>query len=97
MGNIASINSFKTVFTSDNPRNEDPVLILNDIKSGVLKKHLNKTHFISNRLKAIEFAVSMARDKSIILLTGKGHEQFQEKNGIKVPFDDYKILHNLLK
>tara|TARA_B100001287_G_scaffold170557_1_gene143544 strand:- start:3603 stop:5054 length:1452 start_codon:yes stop_codon:yes gene_type:complete len=97
MGNIASINSFKTVFTSDNPRSEDPVLILNDIKSGVLKKHLNKTHFISNRLKAIEFAVSMARDKSIILLTGKGHEQFQEKNGIKVPFDDYKILHNLLK
>ena len=97
MGNIASKNCFKSIFTSDNPRNEDPVLILNDIKSGVLKKYINKTHFISDRLKAIEFAVSIAKNKSIILLTGKGHEQFQEQNGVKVPFDDYKTLYNLLK
>ena len=76
---------------------EDPELILDHMCSDVGKKIKNKIHRVINREDAISFAVNSASKGQIILVAGKGHEKFQDANGQKKPFDDFKILKKLLK
>jgi UDP-N-acetylmuramoyl-L-alanyl-D-glutamate--2,6-diaminopimelate ligase len=94
MGEIASSLSNRVIFTSDNPRSEDPEIIINEIKAGVKVSNLKKVLKISNREEAIEAAVSQAQKGDIILIAGKGHEDYQEINGVKTHFDDFEKLRN---
>ncbi len=96
MGQIASILSTKVIFTSDNPRNEDPELIIQAIEKGVPAEHFKKTISITNRRQAIKTACAMAEAGDIILVAGKGHETYQEIRGERFDFDDYKIVNELL-
>ena len=96
MGDIASSLSSRVIFTSDNPRNEDPDLIIKEMISGVKLSNSNKTISISNRKEAIKVACQFAQSNDIILVAGKGHEAFQEINGIKNDFDDFDIVKELL-
>ncbi len=86
MGRIASEMSDQVVLTSDNPRNEDPIKIINEIESGMLKSSLK--HIIPDRRKAIHYALSIADEISLVLIAGKGHETRQDIGGEIVPFDD---------
>jgi UDP-N-acetylmuramoyl-L-alanyl-D-glutamate--2,6-diaminopimelate ligase len=96
MGHIASQLSTQVIFTSDNPRNEDPQTILNEIEAGVEPQNYKKTISILDRAQAIKTAVKLAKPGDIILIAGKGHETYQEVNGIKSHFDDYETITQLL-
>ncbi|MCL6218408.1 UDP-N-acetylmuramoyl-L-alanyl-D-glutamate--2,6-diaminopimelate ligase [Zunongwangia pacifica] len=97
MGHIASALSSKVIFTSDNPRTEDPDAIIEEIEKGVEPQNFNKTVSITNRRQAIKTACQMAKANDIILIAGKGHETYQEINREKHDFDDYKIVSEFLK
>ncbi|GAA4282435.1 UDP-N-acetylmuramoyl-L-alanyl-D-glutamate--2,6-diaminopimelate ligase [Gaetbulibacter aestuarii] len=97
MGHIASALSSKVIFTSDNPRTEDPEAILRDIEAGVEPQHFKKTLTITDRRQAIKTACQMANPEDIILIAGKGHETYQEINGERFDFDDFKIVQEFLK
>jgi len=88
--------SDKVVLTSDNPRSEDPDSILDDMEAGVDEAHRASTIRITDRRQAIKTAVMMAQQGDIILVAGKGHEDYQEIKGKKFPFDDKKILQEYL-
>ena len=96
MGDIATSLSSKVIFTSDNPRNEDPELIIEEMTSGVKPFHSNKSISITNRKEAIKAACQFAKSNDIILIAGKGHETYQEIKGVKSDFDDFDIVKNLL-
>lgn len=96
MGHIASEMSTKVVFTSDNPRTESPSEILKEIEAGVEAQNTRKVLTIENREQAIKTACQLAQPKDIILIAGKGHETYQETNGVRIDFDDYKIVKELL-
>ena len=96
MGDIASNLSSKVIFTSDNPRFEDPEIIIEEMISGVRSTNSNKTISISNRKEAIKAACQFARTNDIILVAGKGHESYQEVKGIRSDFDDFEIVKELL-
>ncbi|ETN94992.1 UDP-N-acetylmuramoylalanyl-D-glutamate--2,6-diaminopimelate ligase [Zhouia amylolytica AD3] len=96
MANIASTLSSKVIFTSDNPRTEDPVLIIEDMEKGVSPENYKKTMSITDRKQAIKTACQLANSKDIILIAGKGHETYQEVNGKRTDFDDFKIVKELL-
>jgi UDP-N-acetylmuramoyl-L-alanyl-D-glutamate--2,6-diaminopimelate ligase len=96
MGKIAASLSTKVIFTSDNPRTEDPEAIIEQIEIGVPPEHYKKTLSITDRKQAIKAACQMAEDGDIILVAGKGHENYQEINGKRKDFDDYKIVNQLL-
>jgi UDP-N-acetylmuramoyl-L-alanyl-D-glutamate--2,6-diaminopimelate ligase len=96
MANIASRLSNKAIFTNDNPRNEDPDAIIKDMEEGVSSENFHKTISIANREQAIKTACQMAGNNDIILIAGKGHETYQEVNGVKSDFDDMKIVKELL-
>lgn len=97
MGKIASELSDKVVFCSDNPRNEDPESILDDVIEGVEADRKTRYLRISDRKEAIRTAVMLAKPNDIILIAGKGHETYQEIKGVKYDFDDRKILIQMLK
>lgn len=97
MGNIAAQLSTKVIFTSDNPRTEDPDAIIEQIEKGVPAEHYKKTLSITDRKNAIKTACQMASENDIILIAGKGHETYQEVNGMRTDFDDFKIVTQLLK
>lgn len=97
MGQIAGELSDKVIITNDNPRNENPEEIISDIKKGIKPQHFKKTLIISNRQEAINAAVSFAQKGDIILLAGKGHENYQEIMGVKTHFDDIEILNSAFK
>ncbi|KAA5820578.1 UDP-N-acetylmuramoyl-L-alanyl-D-glutamate--2,6-diaminopimelate ligase [Algibacter amylolyticus] len=97
MGHIASALSTKVIFTSDNPRSEKPEDILNEIEAGVEPQNFKKTLTISDRKQAIKTACQMAQPNDIILIAGKGHETYQEVNGVRSDFDDLKIVKEFLK
>jgi len=98
MAKIACNLSDKVIFTSDNPRTENPEEIIEDMMIGVDAVHYKKTLKIVDRTEAIKIAVSMAKKNDIILIAGKGHENYQEIKGVKHPFDDVqKILEILNK
>jgi UDP-N-acetylmuramoyl-L-alanyl-D-glutamate--2,6-diaminopimelate ligase len=97
MANIAAKLSNKAIFTSDNPRNENPETILDEMEKGVDAIDYKKTLRVSNRKEAIKAAVSMANKGDIILVAGKGHENYQEIDGVKHHFDDKEILNEMFK
>ena len=97
MGKIAASLSNKVIFTSDNPRFEDPKLIIDQMESGVEQKDVYKISRIIDRKEAIEFACQIAKDDDVILVAGKGHEKYQIKGSVKFEFDDKKILTKSLK
>lgn len=92
MARIAADLSHQVVLTSDNPRTEDPGAILNDMEAGLDPVQKRKVLRIENRLEAIRTACRLAQPEDIILVAGKGHEKYQEINGVKHPFDDLAIL-----
>lgn len=97
MGNIASALSTKVVFTSDNPRTEDPDKIIEEVEGGVEPQNYKKIMSITNRKQAIKTACQIAGKNDIILIAGKGHETYQEINGVRSDFDDLKIVTEYLK
>jgi len=92
MAKIACDYSDQVILTSDNPRTEDPALILDQMQQGVPTTHLKKTLSIENRKEAIKTACVLAETGDIILLAGKGHEKYQEIKGVRYPFDDKQML-----
>ena len=97
MAHIASALSTKVIFTSDNPRSEDPQTIIEDMEKGVEPQNFKKTLSITDRRQAIKTACQMADSKDIILIAGKGHETYQEIKGERFDFDDYKTVQEFLK
>lgn len=97
MGHIASALSSKVIFTSDNPRSEVPEVIIEEIEKGVAPQNFKKTLSILDRKQAIKTACQLANPNDIILIAGKGHETYQEVNGVRSEFDDFKIVKTLLK
>lgn len=97
MARIACEGSDKVVLTSDNPRTENPDAIIEEMMTGVDGVHYKKTLSIVNRKEAIKSACSMAEKGDIILVAGKGHETYQEINGVRHDFDDLEILIETLK
>ena len=97
MAHIASALSTKVIFTSDNPRSEVPEAIIEDMEKGVEPQNFKKTLSITDRKQAIKTACQMAGAKDIILIAGKGHENYQEIKGERFDFDDYKIVQEYLK
>ncbi len=92
MARIAVERSDKAIFTSDNPRQEDPEFILDEMMTGVSAERLHQVLRITARREAIRTAVALAQPGDIVLIAGKGHETYQEIAGIKHPFDDREIL-----
>jgi UDP-N-acetylmuramoyl-L-alanyl-D-glutamate--2,6-diaminopimelate ligase len=96
MARIACENSNRVLLTSDNPRSEDPATILAEMQQGVEIQYQRNTLSIIDRREAIRTAVALAKPGDIILVAGKGHEKYQEINGVKHPFDDMDILKETL-
>ena len=96
MAKVACDYSQQVILTSDNPRTEQPDDILKDMEAGIPPYASQKTITISNRKEAIKVACKLAKDNDIILVAGKGHEKYQDINGVKHPFDDKKILQEFL-
>ena len=97
MANIASSMSDKAIFTSDNPRTENPETIIEEMEKGVEPQNFKKTVSILDRKQAIKTACQLANPNDIILIAGKGHETYQEINGVRHDFDDLKIVTELLQ
>lgn len=94
MAKIAVELSDVVILTSDNPRNEDPQEIINDMWAGVPISLQRKVKIIADRREAIKVAVELAKPKDIVLVAGKGHETYQEIKGVKHHFDDKEELRN---
>ena len=92
MAEAACEYSNKALFTSDNPRSEDPLEILKDMERGLSSAAKRKYISIADRKEAIKTAVSLSKPEDIILVAGKGHEKYQEIKGVKYPFDDKQVL-----
>ncbi|NEU65715.1 UDP-N-acetylmuramoyl-L-alanyl-D-glutamate--2,6-diaminopimelate ligase [Spirosoma agri] len=92
MADIACRFSNRVILTSDNPRNEDPMTILEQMQAGVSPVDIKKTTTIEDRHEAIKRAVSLALPHDIILVAGKGHETYQDIKGVKYDFDDRAVL-----
>ncbi|MGE0772457.1 MAG: UDP-N-acetylmuramoyl-L-alanyl-D-glutamate--2,6-diaminopimelate ligase [Cyclobacteriaceae bacterium] len=97
MAAIACKFSDKVILTSDNPRSEDPMDIIRDMQKGVGPTDAKKTLVMVDREEAIKTACMMAREKDIVLVAGKGHENYQEIKGVKHPFDDKEVLTRMIK
>lgn len=95
MGEISGRIADYTIITSDNPRTEKPELIVEEIESG-MKKTNGKYEVVVDRIEAIKTAINMAGKTDIIVLAGKGHEPYQEINGVKYPFDERKIVNDII-
>ena len=97
MANIASTLSDKAIITSDNPRTEDPEAIIVEMEKGVEPQNFKKTISITDRKQAIKTACQLAQPNDIILIAGKGHETYQEIQGVRYDFDDMQIVKELLE
>ncbi len=97
MAKVACQKSDTIILTSDNPRSENPHLILEEMEQGVPEIASSKVLVIENRAQAIKTACKLARVGDIILIAGKGHEKYQEIKGEKFPFDDKQTLINKLR
>ena len=97
MAEVACKLSDKVILTSDNPRTEDPTVILKEMEAGVPISLKKKTITIQDRKEAIRTACHLAKSGDIILLAGKGHEKYQEINGVKFPFDDKQIFSEIME
>ena len=96
MAGISTEFSDKVILTSDNPRNEDPEVILFEMEQGVAPQNYKKSLSISDRKQAIKTACQLAQPNDIILIAGKGHETYQEIQGVRHDFDDMKTVIELL-
>jgi UDP-N-acetylmuramoyl-L-alanyl-D-glutamate--2,6-diaminopimelate ligase len=96
MADIASTLSDKLIITSDNPRTENPETIIAEMEQGVAPQNFKKTVSNSDRKQAIKAACQLAQANDIILIAGKGHETYQEINGVRHDFDDMKIVKEML-
>jgi UDP-N-acetylmuramoyl-L-alanyl-D-glutamate--2,6-diaminopimelate ligase len=85
------------IFTSDNPRSEDPLQIIKDMEEGLPVAARRKYISITDRKEAIKTAVSLAKPEDIVLIAGKGHEKYQEIKGVKYDFDDKKIVREVFE
>jgi len=97
MAAIACKYSDKVIFTSDNPRDEDPMDIIREMQRGVGPTEARKTLVMVDREEAIKTACMLAKEKDIVLVAGKGHENYQEIKGVKYPFDDKEVLVRMIK
>ncbi len=97
MAGVACELSDKVIFTSDNPRSEDPDQILKEMEEGLGSAARRKSLSISERKEAIKTAVSLAKPFDILLIAGKGHEKYQEIKGVKYPFDDKEVLNEMFE
>ncbi len=97
MGEVACELSDRVIFTSDNPRSEDPLEILADMEFGLSSAARRKFISIADRKEAIKTAVSLAKHEDIILVAGKGHEKYQDIKGVKYSFDDKKVLEEMFE
>lgn len=97
MAKAAARLSDQVILTSDNPRTEDPEQIISDMEAGLSSGLSTKVLKITNRKEAIKTACMLARKQDVILVAGKGHEKYQDINGVKMPFDDKEILKEILK
>lgn len=96
MAKVCARFSDQLVLTSDNPRTEDPMGILRDMEAGLDAEGLKKTLTIQDREQAIKTATRLAGPHDVILVAGKGHEKYQEINGVKYPFDDKAMLFRMM-
>lgn len=96
MANIASTLSDKVIITSDNPRTENPEAIIVEMEKGVEPQNYKKTMSITDRKQAIKTACQLAQPNDIILVAGKGHETYQEIQGVRHHFDDMETVKELL-
>ena len=97
MAEVACEYSDKVIFTSDNPRKEDPLEILKEMEAGVKVIARKKYISIADRREAIKTAVSLSSPKDIVLVAGKGHEKYQDINGVKTDFDDKEVLREMFE
>ena len=97
MAEVACEHSDKVIFTSDNPRTEDPLQILSDMEEGLSVSARRKYIAIADRKQAIKTAISMAKPEDIVLVAGKGHEKYQEINGVKHHFDDKEVVQEMFE
>lgn len=96
MAQEAFLHSDQVILTSDNPRFEEPMAIINDMSDGLTREQLNKTLLIEDRKQAIKTACTLAKDGDIILVAGKGHEDYQDIKGVKHHFSDREILLEII-
>jgi UDP-N-acetylmuramoyl-L-alanyl-D-glutamate--2,6-diaminopimelate ligase len=85
------------IFTSDNPRSEDPEQILREMETGLNTAAKRKYISIADRKEAIKTAVSLTKPDDIVLIAGKGHEKYQDIKGVKHPFDDKDVLKGVFE
>jgi UDP-N-acetylmuramoyl-L-alanyl-D-glutamate--2,6-diaminopimelate ligase len=97
MGRVGGELSDIAIFTSDNPRSEDPMKIINEMKTDLSMELVKKVMINADRREAIKQAISLAKEGDIVLVAGKGHETYQEIRGIKNHFDDLEELKKLFK
>jgi UDP-N-acetylmuramoyl-L-alanyl-D-glutamate--2,6-diaminopimelate ligase len=97
MAQVACEYSDKVIFTSDNPRNEDPLQILKDMEVGLNVVAKKKYISIADRREAIKTAVSLSSEGDIVLVAGKGHEKYQDIKGVKYDFDDKQVLFEMFE
>ena len=97
MANIASEMSNKAILTSDNPRSENPETIIAEMEAGITPVNFKKYMSITDRKQAIKTACQLAQPNDIILIAGKGHETYQEINGIRHDFDDMQMVKEMLE
>lgn len=97
MGKLASRKSTLAIITSDNPRTENPEAIIKEIEAGIEPQYFSRYTTIPDRKDAIKMAIKFAEPKDIVLVAGKGHEDYQEINGVKHHFDDKETLLELAK
>lgn len=96
MAKVAFSGSDKVIFTSDNPRSEDPEQIIQEMLAGLSREEEKKVFSITDRREAIKMACALGKGGDIVLIVGKGHEKYQEVNGVKVPFDDKVEVYNFI-
>jgi UDP-N-acetylmuramoyl-L-alanyl-D-glutamate--2,6-diaminopimelate ligase len=94
MGKAAEHQSDRVIVTSDNPRSEQPMAIIDDILAGLV--HPGKAVVIEDRAAAIAWAVAEAASEDVVLVAGKGHETWQEANGKRVAFSDFAVASKAL-
>jgi UDP-N-acetylmuramoyl-L-alanyl-D-glutamate--2,6-diaminopimelate ligase len=97
MAEVACEHSDKVIFTSDNPRSEDPAEIIKDMEAGVSTAAKRKYISIVDRKEAIKTAISLANREDIVLIAGKGHEKYQEIKGVKNHFDDKEVVREMFE
>jgi UDP-N-acetylmuramoyl-L-alanyl-D-glutamate--2,6-diaminopimelate ligase len=97
MAEVACTWSDQVILTSDNPRSEEPMAIIEEMKTGVSASQMKKVLSLDDRREAIKLGIALCSHGDILLIAGKGHEKYQEIKGERFPFDDLAILKEHLK